>query len=350
MYNLHRLRLLRELQLRGTLAAVATALSYSPSTVSQQLALLEKEAGAVLLERAGRRVRLTAQAQILVGHAEAVFQRLEQAQSDIAASLTRLTGELRVASFQTAAHTLVPAAITELQVSHPGLRVLLTHGEPEHTIPRLLARDFDLVLTEQYPGQVPAASLGTTAQPLCADRLRVAVPAGLASAGLGGSTDGPGVSAGRRGPGGGADTDGPGVSAGTGGPGARAAERGAGPEWSVAGLAALRAVPWVMEPADSAAGDWARALCRQAGFEPDVRFESADMLLHARLAEQGHAAALLPDLVWADGAPGVTLASLPPEQSTRQIRTVCRAGGDRSPAVVQLRAALARSAAALTAP
>lgn len=335
MYNLHRLRLLRELQLRGTLAAVAAALSYSPSTVSQQLALLEKEAGAVLLERSGRRVRLTAQAQILVGHAEAVFQRLEQAQSDIAASLTRLTGELRVASFQTAAHTLVPAAITELQASHPGLRVLLTHGEPEHTIPRLLARDFDLVLTEQYPGHLPAASPGTTAQPLCADRLRVAVPAGLPGPAGAGPGAGPG---------------GPGVSADTAGPGVSATEHSAGPEWSVADLAALRAVPWIMEPADSAAGRWARALCRQAGFEPDVRFESADMLLHARMAEQGHAAALLPDLVWAGGASGVTLASLPPEQSTRQIRTVCRAGGDRNPAVAQLRATLARSAATLRAP
>jgi DNA-binding transcriptional LysR family regulator len=331
MYNLHRLRLLRELQLRGTLAAVAAALSYSPSTVSQQLALLEKEAGAVLLERAGRRVRLTAQAQILVGHAEAVFQRLEQAQSDIAASLTRLTGELRVASFQTAAHTLVPAAITELQASHPGLRVLLTHGEPEHTIPRLLARDFDLVLTEQYPGHLPAASPGTTALPLCADRLRVAVPAG------------------RPGPAG-AGPAGPAVGAAADGPGGSATEHSAGPEWSVADLAALRAVPWIMEPADSAAGRWARALCRQAGFEPDVRFESADMLLHARMAEQGHAAALLPDLVWAGGASGVMLASLPAEQSTRQIRTVCRAGADRNPAVAQLRAALARGAATLRTP
>jgi DNA-binding transcriptional LysR family regulator len=335
MYNLHRLRLLRELQLRGTLAAVAAALSYSPSTVSQQLALLEKEAGAVLLERAGRRVRLTAQAQILVGHAEAVVQRLEQAQSDIAASLTRLTGELRVASFQTAAHTLVPAAITELQASHPGLRVLLTHGEPEHTIRRLLARDFDLVLTEQYPGHLPAASPGTTALPLCADRLRVAVPAGRPGPAGAGPAAGPA---------------GPAVSAAADGPGGSATEHSAGPEWSVADLAALRAVPWIMEPADSAAGRWARALCRQAGFEPDVRFESADMLLHARMAEQGHAAALLPDLVWAGGASGVTLASLPAEQSTRQIRTVCRAGGDRNPAVAQLRAALARSAATLRTP
>ena len=63
MLDLRRLRLLRELAARGTIGAVAEALSYSPSAVSQQLAQLEKEAGVPLLERTGRNVRLTAAAQ-----------------------------------------------------------------------------------------------------------------------------------------------------------------------------------------------------------------------------------------------------------------------------------------------
>jgi DNA-binding transcriptional LysR family regulator len=71
MLDLRRLRLLRELARRGTIAAVAQALSYSPSAVSQQLATLEKEAGVRLLEPSGRRVRLTAQAELLVAHAPA---------------------------------------------------------------------------------------------------------------------------------------------------------------------------------------------------------------------------------------------------------------------------------------
>ncbi|KEP75212.1 LysR family transcriptional regulator, partial [Microbacterium sp. SUBG005] len=69
MFDLRRLRLLHELSVRGTLAAVAEALSYSPSTISQQLALLEKEAGVALLEPDGRRVRLTAQGAALAAHA-----------------------------------------------------------------------------------------------------------------------------------------------------------------------------------------------------------------------------------------------------------------------------------------
>lgn len=54
VYNLRRLAVLRELKYRGTLAAVASAMSYSPSSVSQQLTLLESEVGAPLLDREGR--------------------------------------------------------------------------------------------------------------------------------------------------------------------------------------------------------------------------------------------------------------------------------------------------------
>ena len=62
MYNIKRLRLLREVSLRGTLAAAAQALGYNPSSVSHQLKLLEQETGAELLEPVGRGVRLTAEA------------------------------------------------------------------------------------------------------------------------------------------------------------------------------------------------------------------------------------------------------------------------------------------------
>jgi DNA-binding transcriptional LysR family regulator len=126
MFDLHRLRLLRELKHRGTLAAVAAALSYSPSSISQQLSQLESEVGVRLLEPVGRRVRLTPRAEILIAHTEAVLERLEQAEADIAASLTDLTGTLRIASFQTAALALVPTALTLLREAHPNLRIHVT--------------------------------------------------------------------------------------------------------------------------------------------------------------------------------------------------------------------------------
>jgi DNA-binding transcriptional LysR family regulator len=82
--DLRRLRLLRELKRRGTIAAVAEALSYSPSAVSQQLSTLENETGVTLLEPAGRRVRLTAQAELLVAHAGRLLEDLERAEAALA--------------------------------------------------------------------------------------------------------------------------------------------------------------------------------------------------------------------------------------------------------------------------
>ena len=308
MYDIHRLRLLRELKLRGTLAAVASALSYSPSSVSQQLSQLETEVGVPLLEPVGRRVKLTAQAEILVGHTEVLLQRLEQAESDIAASLTTITGELRVASFQTASLALVPHALTMMREQHPQLRIHVTHDEPEATIPKLLARDFDLVLDEQYPGGTAMHPQGIDVELLCTDRIRLASTTALPESEAS--------------------------------PTARA--------WSVRDLAALRDLPWIMEPPMVTSRQWATALCHEAGFKPDVRFESADMLLHVRMVEQKLAVALVPDLVWAGREPTTRLIDLPPERTTRRILTICRSGASRKPAIVAFRNALKRAVCAVS--
>ncbi|HEX4246753.1 MAG TPA: LysR substrate-binding domain-containing protein [Pseudonocardia sp.] len=299
MFDLHRLRLLRELKHRGTLASVARALSYSPSSISQQLSQLETEVGVQLLEPLGRRVRLTPQAEILIAHTEAVLERLEQAEADIAASLTGLTGTLRIASFQTVALALVPTAVTLLREAHPGLRVHLTQAEPERALPALLARDFDLVIAEEYPGHPNARPAELEQERLCEDALRLAVPE-------------------------------------------EAAPDPADPREA---LRALADHPWVMEPRDTPPGRWAMALCRNAGFEPDIRFESSDLLLHLRLVELGHAAALLPDLVWGGRPPTVTLRPLPAGQGARTVVTVARRGRGRHPAIRACRQALAAAAA-----
>lgn len=290
MLDLHRLRLLRELKYRGTLAAVAEALSYSPSSISQQLAVLEKEAGVRLLEPVGRRVRLTDQAEILVAHTEAVLERLERAEAELAASLTDITGVLRVAAFQTAALALIPSALTLLRQAHPMLRVQVTQTEPETALPALQARDFDLVIAEEYPGNPHPRPAEIELEDLCHDEIRLAHPLDVP-------------------------------------------------------YEALADHPWVMEPAGSASRRWATTICRAAGYEPDVRYESSDLLLHLRLVEQGHAAAFLPDLVWAGRkASGVRLRELPPEQSRRLLSTAVRRGSGGHPAIRACREALIQTA------
>ncbi|MFE4577523.1 LysR family transcriptional regulator [Streptomyces chartreusis] len=298
MFDLHRLRLLRELKHRGTLAAVAAALSYAPSSVSQQLSQLEAEVGVPLLEPVGRRVRLTEQAEILVAHTEAVLERLERAEADIAASLTDLTGTLRIASFQTAALALVPTALDLLRERHPHLRVHVTQLEPERALPALQARDFDLVLAEEYPGNPNPRPPELEQADLLDDPLHLALPA---------HADHP-------------DTDGP-----------------------TATLRSVAGHPWVMEPEGTAARHWAMTLCRNAGFEPDVRFETTDLLLHVRLVERGLAVAFLPDLVWSGQSATVALRQLPRGRRARRVFTVVRGGSGRHPAILACREALHRT-------
>ncbi|WP_369173411.1 LysR substrate-binding domain-containing protein [Streptomyces sp. R28] len=266
--------------------------------LSQQLSQLEAEVGVPLLEPVGRRVRLTAQAEILVAHTEAVLERLERAEADIAASLADLTGTLRIASFQTAALVLVPTALGLLRDRHPRLRVHVTQSEPERALPALQARDFDLVLAEEYPGNPNPRPAELEQEDLLDDPLHLALP--------------------------------------------HPAD-GLGTETPTAALRSLADHPWVMEPEGTAARHWAMTLCRNAGFEPDVRFETTDLLLHLRLVEQKHAAAFLPDLVWNGRPPTVPLRQLPRGERTRRVFTVVRRGRGGHPAIRACRDALQRA-------
>ena len=292
--DVRRLRLLRELKIRGTIAAVAEALSYTPSSVSQQLSQLESEAGVPLLVKSGRRVQLTPQAEVLVTHTAALVERLELMEAELDRSLTEVTGTVRLAVFQSAALGIIPQALTMFATDHPQLRVEVTQREPEYALFETWAREFDLVIAEQYPGHAAPLRPELDRVGLCADELRLGVPTGR---------------------------------------GIRSLETAAG-------------VAWVMEPRGTASRHWAEQICRTAGFEPDVRFETADLQAHIRLVESGHAVALLPDLVWAGREPRVELVRLPGAPSRTVFTSVREASRDR-PAVVACRDVLSRAVAFL---
>lgn len=298
MYDLHKLRVLRELKHRGTLAEVARALSYSPSSISQQLSQLETEVGSPLLEPVGRRVRLTAQAEILVSHTDTILKQLEVAEADVASSLTTIGGTVRIAAFQTAALTLIPQALDRMRAVHPNLRVHVTQLEPELALPALQARDFDLVIAEEYPGNPNPRPAGLEAEDLLEDPLHLAMPRGTRD-----PIDTPDL------------------------------------------LGSLADHPWVMEPVGTTARHWAMTLCRTAGIEPDVRFESTDLLVHIRLVERGHAVALVPNLAWNGQHPKVSVHRLPPGHQARRIFTMVRHGSSQHPTIRACRDALKEAAA-----
>ena len=258
MLDLKRLRLLRELAPAGRSARSPTSLSYSPSAVSQQLALLEKEAGVPLLERVGRNVRLTAAAQTLVGHADALLERIEEAEAELEATAELITGTVRVAAIQSAGLYLLAPALRRLAAVHPALRVEVTDAEPETSMPALALGSLDLVLGDQYPFLPLPPDPRLELEPLLEERFRVML-----------HVDHPLAASGEAVP-----------------------------------LSALRDEPWAIGKSDSHYGELILRACRAlGGFEPDVRHRSNDLLMLLALVANGQAVTLLPDLVRLDREP-----------------------------------------------
>ncbi|MCM6772665.1 LysR family transcriptional regulator [Nocardia sp. CDC159] len=142
-----RLRVLRELADRGTVAAVAEALSMTPSAVSQQLKVLAREAGVPLLEPDGRRVRLTDAGRALVVRADEVLAAMERAAAEMALYRGSPRGQVRVALFPSGAALLLAHVLAELSGS--GVEILARDEDvPPIEVPRLLA-DYDVVLTHR---------------------------------------------------------------------------------------------------------------------------------------------------------------------------------------------------------
>src|ERR671925_1023489 len=177
MLDLRRLRLLRELNQRGTIAAVADAFQFTPSAVSQQLAMLEREAGVPLLERAGRGVRLTDAALVLVAHAEALLERAALAEADLAAAAGTVAGRGRIAGFQSALLRLALPAIEALARDAPRLRCELIEAEPEQSLPALALGDVALVLGDEWQHQPWRLPAGLQRHDLLRDPVHLVLPA-----------------------------------------------------------------------------------------------------------------------------------------------------------------------------
>src|SRR5687767_6166372 len=178
MLDLRRLRLLRELSERGTIAAVADALQFTPSAVSQQLAILEREVAVPLLERAGRGVRLTDPALVLVEHADALLERAALAETDLAAAAGAVSGRGRVAGFQSVLVRIAVPAMQALAREAPRLRCELVEAEPEQALPALALGDVDLVLGDEWAHQPWRLPAGLERHKLLRDPVRIVLPPG----------------------------------------------------------------------------------------------------------------------------------------------------------------------------
>ncbi|MFI5693949.1 LysR family transcriptional regulator [Kribbella sp. NPDC051586] len=301
MMDLHRLRLLREVHGRGTVHGAARALGYSPSAVSQQLAVLEREAGTPLLERVGRNVRLTAAGQVLVRHATALLDGVEAAEAELAAvAAGRVAGVVRVAAFQSAFIRVVAPAIRSLAAAHPDIRVEAAELEVEQAAPALRLQQLDVMVGDEYDGQPRAVHTDLLREHLLREHIRVVLPEDHPEA---------------------------------------AADR--------VPIAQLADLPWAACQPGTGHREMHVRVCRElGGFEPDLRYSSDDFLILLELVRTTGAGALLPDLVLGQGAPGVAVR-LPAEGAVgRTVFLLTRR--TRTPAVAAVADALTEAAGRAT--
>lgn len=283
MLNPWRLRLLSQLDILGTVRAVAEAANLSASTVSQQLAVLEAETHTHLLERTGRRVRLTQAGLILARRARAILDHMDTVEAELRGLGEEPSGLVRVGAFQSAIHSLAVPAVVELARTHPHVHVELLELEPHESVQALRGGAADLIITTPDFVEFPPDP-DVDVVPLTTDEVVLVVP--LHQAG--------------RGP---------------------------------VDLAAYAGEPWAFDVPQSYMADLATRLCRRAGFEPRVACRFGNYLMTLQHVEAGLSVALLPALA-VDPRYRVATRELTPAV-TRTITAMTRRGA-RSRAAVNL--------------
>jgi len=286
MLNASRLSLLVELDERGSLTAVADALGYTPSAISQQLAKLEDETGRSLLEPVGRGVVLTAAGRTLALHGRDVLERLEAAAAALE-DAEAISGTVQVAAFQTAARGLLVPVFEQLARTHPGLVCELVDQEPEAALPRLRSGELDLVVAEEYPHALRARDPRLIRHELGADELWVALPARHPVARKGGPV----------------------------------------------ALADLADEPWATPWEGSSYASMVEGACRAAGFEPLIRHRVTDFGTLLDISRSGLAVALVPSLGGASEGRGLALRPVAGGGLERKLFAAARRGAAARPAL-----------------
>src|SRR3984957_9928794 len=300
MLDMHRLRLLREFAERGTIAATAAALGYTPSAVSQQLAALEREAGAALLDRSARSAELTDAGRRLVGHAGEILAMIEAAEADLSAD--EPVGRVAIAAFPTAAVAFAPA-LTRTVRAHQGLNLLLRQTQGAEGLRQVRAGQADVAIVDDWTvAPLPGEAAGLRLYPLVRDSLVLVVP--------------------RR-------------------------HWAADPARPVA-LPRLRAEPWLAPPAGEPSRRAVDRVLAAAGATPSAPWEFEGLATILSLVARGIGVAILPRLTLAAGEGRVAVRELPGRSPARQVYAVARESGVRRPSVAVILTALTAAARSLS--
>ncbi|MCF1595087.1 LysR family transcriptional regulator [Streptomyces muensis] len=176
MIDLRRLHVLRAVAHYGTVTAAARALHFTPSAASQQIRQLARDLGVDLLEPQGRGVRLTAAAESLLAHADAIAERWEAAELDLRAEYSAAAGQLRVSGFSMAVSRLLAPMAVRLRERHPRLTVRIQETGVPESFDQLFEGEADLAVVEVTPHNPPLSDARFDQQPLLDDPYDLVVP------------------------------------------------------------------------------------------------------------------------------------------------------------------------------
>ncbi|MGM7670045.1 LysR family transcriptional regulator [Microbacterium sp. A93] len=260
-FSLRRLRMLRELHLRGTVTAVAVALHYSPSGVSQQLAQLERDVGVRLVERHGRRLLLTELGLLLAEHAEEILGSVDRATLALEQAQNGVTARLTAGVWASVASSLVPRALTTLAIDHPGIVVRTVELDPENSASAVKDGTLDLSFVIDYSVTATHIEPALSQTLVAVERLHAAVPAGMV------------------------------------------------PTETVR-LAQLAEYPWILAPASDHFGRAVRTACHQQGFDPRIVHTVAEQPTALAMAAGGLGVSLVSDLALEVLPAGVDIIAL----------------------------------------
>ena len=297
MLDVKRLHVLCEVARRGSFSAAADALGYTQPAVSRQIATLEAEVGTALVRRVPQGAVLTDAGRLLVTHATAVLARLGEAEAELQAMLGLHSGSLRLASFASAASSIVPLAIVAFRERYPAIDLSVTMSDPTDSMPRMRAGELDMALSHD-PTWFDADHDGLEFVHLFDDPMYVALPAEHSLA--------------------------------------------AAPSLS---LSVLAAESWMLGTTTSCPDSRLfRQACMEAGFEPQIALQNDDYSAILGFVASGFGVALIPEMVTRVIRNDVVIRSLDPAPPPRPI-LVAVAAGYRPPAVAAMLGVLGEIAA-----
>jgi DNA-binding transcriptional LysR family regulator len=287
MLDVRRLRVLREVIGRGSFSAAADSLHLSQSAVSQQIAVLEREVGIPLLERTSDGPKLTSAGEALMEHGDAVICRLEEAERELAQIAGLEGGRLRLGSFSTANATLMTPALARFRQRFPKVELEFVEADPETTFPELKRGDLDVAVVFDYPAFPLDFSRDVEAELIYQEPMRVALPPGhpLAAA-------------------------------------------------KSVRIEDLADEDWLCGSEPDSCRFQVINLCREAGFEPRISFQSEDYGVIKGFVAGGLGVAILPEL--AGDHPGIELRAVRGRKPVRRVYAVTRESEARPPAAEQM--------------